>query len=262
MTRFRSTPWWLMLGLLGLLLGLPGSGWAQEVIPSVGETVTTLVEEAEGNETAVSVRLVMILTALSLLPGMLLVMTPFTRFVIVFSLLRQALGLQQTPPNQVIIGLSLVLSMMVMQPTLNTVNADSVQPYMSGAITTTEAVNASVGPMRSFMFDNVQRDELWTAIQLAQIEHIIESADDRLAAVPTPVLVTAFVLSELKSAFVIAVQVYIPFLVVDIIVASVLLGMGMMMLPPVVISLPFKLMVFVLMDGWQLLVTGMVGGFA
>lgn len=253
---------WLAAAVLLLLVWSPMAVAQDAVVPTVGDAVTLLVDDAQGDETAVSVRLVMILTALSLLPGVVLVMTPFTRFVIVFSLLRQALGLQQTPPNQVIIGLSLVLSMLVMQPTLDVVNTEGVAPYMAGEITTTEAVNNALVPMRTFMFDNVQRDELWTAIQLAQLEESIDAAEDKLDAVPTPVLITAFVLSELKSAFVIAVQIYIPFLVVDIIVASVLLGMGMMMLPPVVISLPFKLMVFVLMDGWQLLVMGMVGGFA
>jgi flagellar biosynthetic protein FliP len=183
-------------------------------------------------------------------------MTPFTRFVIVFSLMRQALGLQQSPPNQVLIGLSLALSLVVMQPTVTEVNTLAIQPYMAGEMTTTDALSVGMAPMRKFMLANVQRDDLASSLRISRIERPT-SIDE----IPSSVVVTSFVLSELRAAFSIAVKVYIPFLVIDIIVASVLLGMGMMMLPPVVISLPFKLLIFVLMDGWTLLVTGLAGGY-
>lgn len=245
----------LLHALLFTLLVWAEPAWAQEAIPSLGEAIEGAVAASPDEATDASVRLVLLLTALSLLPGLLLAMTPFTRFVIVFSLLRQALGLQQSPPNQILVGLSLALSMLVMQPTLQEVWDDGVSPYMEGEVSSLEAYDASMGPMRTFMLRNVQRDDLATAMKLSRMPRP-KTLDD----VPTPVVVTGFVLSELRTAFVIAVKIYVPFLVVDLVVASTLLGMGMMMLPPVVISLPFKLMVFVLMDGWGLLVTGMVAG--
>jgi len=250
----NTLPWLLRLVLVALLV-TAGPAWAQEVVPSLGEAIEGAVVAAPDEATDASVRLVLMLTALSLLPGLLLAMTPFTRFVIVFSLLRQALGLQQSPPNQILVGLSLALSMLVMQPTLQEVWDDGASPYMEGEITTMEAYERSMTPMRTFMLRNVQRDDLATAMRLSRMPK-----PNSLDEVPTPVVVTGFVLSELRTAFVIAVKIYVPFLVVDLVVASTLLGMGMMMLPPVVISLPFKLMVFVLMDGWGLLVTGMVAG--
>ena len=227
---------------------------APEALP-LAEAAETLVNTGDGQEASTAVRLVVLLTGMSLLPGLLLVMTPFTRFIIVFSLLRQALGLQQSPPNQVLIGLSLALSLLVMQPTVDQVNADAVTPYLDGQITTSQAFDAAKGPMRAHMVRHIDRDDLRTGLQLARLER-----PSSLDEVPTTVLITSYVLSELEAAFVIAVKVYLPFLVVDLVVASVLLGMGMMMLPPVVVSLPFKLLVFVLMDGWALLVSGMVGG--
>ena len=154
-----------------------------------------------------------------------------------------------------LIGLALALTLMVMQPTVTKVWDDAAGPFMSGDVTVEDAYDRGIGPMREFMIRNVQRPDLGTAMRLARMEK-----PDSLADIPTPVVITGFMLSELRTAFTIAVKVYLPFLVVDLVVASVLLGMGMMMLPPVVVSLPFKLLIFVLMDGWGLLVTGMVGG--
>jgi len=244
------------LSLLMLLMFCAAApALAQEpVVPSLGDAIEAAAsQDVEG--AAASVRLVLALTALSLLPGLLLAMTPFTRFIIVFSLLRQALGLQQSPPNQVLVGLSLALTLMVMQPTVTAVWDGAAEPYLAGELRTEEAYDIAIAPMRTFMLRNVQREDLKTAMRLAKV-----SRPETLQDIPTPVVVTGFVLSELRIAFTIAVKVYLPFLVVDLVVASVLLGMGMMMLPPVVVSLPFKLLVFVLMDGWGLLVTGMVAG--
>jgi len=226
-------------------------------LPALGEAVNDTLAQAHEEEVATSIRLIVMLTALTLIPSLLMVMTPFTRFVIVFALMRQAMGLQQSPPNQVLIGLALIMSMLVMQPTLDEVNANALQPYMAGEITTMEAYEEAMGPMRSFMLRNIDRQDLATSMRIARIKSP-ESLDD----LPTSVVVTSFMLSELRAAFVIGVKVYLPFLVIDIIIASVLLGMGMMMIPPVVISLPFKLIVFVLMDGFSLLVSGMVTGFS
>lgn len=226
--------------------------------PSTADVVqpalAQFANQASDPEVSSAVRWIVMLTSLSVLPGVMLLMTPFTRFVMVFSLLRQALGLQQSPPNQVIIGLSLVLSITVMQPTLTAVNERAVQPFVAGDLDTGSAYTEAMGPLRTWMFSNTQRDSLETSIRIARI-----SRPESLDELPATVVITAYVLSELETAFVTAVKVYIPFLVVDLVVASILLGMGMMMLPPVVISLPFKLMLFVLMDGWSLLVLGLTG---
>ncbi|MCA9567090.1 MAG: flagellar type III secretion system pore protein FliP [Myxococcales bacterium] len=228
--------------------------WSLLAAPALAGT--SLEVAAEGDATGAAVRLLVAMTALAILPGLLLVMTPFTRFIIVFSLLRQALGLQQSPPNQVLIGMAVVLTLVSMRPTLEAVQRDAVVPYMEGQVTAVEAYDGFIGPMRTFMFRNTNRQDLRTAMRIGRLETRPKSLDD----IPTSSVITGFVLSELRTAFTIAIKVYLPFLVVDIVVASVLLGMGMMMLPPVVISLPFKLMVFVLMDGWGLLVVGLVDG--
>ena len=241
----------LGIGIALVLALIPGVGLAQEVTPAgLGDLARATTEP----EVAQAVRWIVALTAMSVLPGIVMLMTPFTRIVIVLSLVRQALGLQQSPPNQVLIGLALILSMAVMQPTIDVVHRDAVQPYLAGELDTGEAWERAMGPMRAFMLTHTQRDELKTAIRIARIPR-----PETLDELPLTVVVTGYVLSELEAAFITAVKVYLPFLVVDLVVASVLLGTGMMMLPPVVISLPFKLMLFVLMDGWSLLVLGLTG---
>jgi flagellar biosynthetic protein FliP len=246
----------ILVAAIGLLVALlPSIALAQDPT-AVTDAVLSDALSGDVEETGAAVRLIVAMTMLSLVPGLLLVMTPFTRFIIVLSLLRQALGLQQSPPNQVLIGLALILTFLSMQPTLTDVNERALTPYMNGEVTTVEAYDAFIDPMRDFMLHNTERQDLRTAVQLGRLPTRPETLDD----LPTPVVVTGFVLSELRTAFTIAVKVYLPFLVIDIVVASVLLGMGMMMLPPVVISMPFKLIVFVLMDGWGLLVVGLVGG--
>jgi flagellar biosynthetic protein FliP len=216
--------------------------------------VSAWAQAGEDPSVSSAVRWVVLLTSLSFLPGLVLLTTPFTRYLIVFSLLRQALGLQQSPPNQVLVGLSLLLSLAVMQPTWTAVDSAAVQPYLAGEIDTSTAYSRAVGPLRSHMLANTRREELATALRVAHVPRP-ETVDD----LPTSVVITGYVLSELETAFVASVKVYVPFLVVDLVVASVLLGMGMMMLPPVVISLPFKLLLFVLMDGWSLLFLSLAG---
>jgi flagellar biosynthetic protein FliP len=222
----------------------------------MGESLVELADEARDMPVASTVRLIVILTAMTFVPALLLVMTPFTRFVVVFSLLRQALGLQQSPPNQVLIGLALFMSMLVMQPTIEEVNQTAFKPYMAGEMDTGVAIDAAMKPMRRFMLANTRRDDLGAVMAMGRL-----SRPDSLDEVPNSAVVSAFVLSELKTSFVIAVKVYLPFLVIDIIIANILLSMGMMVLPPVIISLPFKLMLFILMDGWNLLVRSMASGF-
>ncbi len=253
---------WLRLVVVVTLTLLPVLAFAQDTVPvvevdSLADGVGEIARTATADEVDGAVRLLVLLTSLSLIPAIVVLMTPFTRFVIVFALLRQALGLQQSPPNQVLIGLAVMLSLVVMQPTLDQVNDQALQPYLNGEIETVEAMELAVGPMRTFMLHNVQREDLETSLRIARLPRP-ETYDD----IPTPVLVTGFVLSELRASFVIGIKVYLPFLVLDIVVASVLLGMGMMMIPPVIISMPFKLLLFVLMDGWGLLVTGLVASYA
>lgn len=237
---------------------------AAEVVTAVGpglpvEPGAALVTDfaAGVSETPASsaVRLLLMLTGMSFLPAMLVVMTPFVRFVVVFSMLRQALGLQQSPPNQVIVGLSLFLSLMVMQPTLDRAYAGGVEPYLAGEMAAPEALQASLDPMRGFMLNNTRRSDMAVVLELGRI-----NAPSSLEEIPTSAVVSAYVLSELKTAFITTVYVFIPFLVIDLVVASILVGMGMMMLPPVVVSLPFKLIIFVLMDGWALLVRDLAAG--
>lgn len=249
-----------LLVLPALLFCAPA--WAQAVAePSLpadpfGGSVVELSEEIREMPVATSVRVLAILTGLSLAPALLLVMTPFTRFIIVLSLLRQAMGLQQAPPNQVIVGISLFLSLLVMRPELNEVVDTAVDPYIAGELETGEAVRVGLQPLRGFMFRNTRRNDLAVVMEVGRMARP-ETLDD----VPTPAVVTAFVLSELKTSFIIAVKIYLPFLVIDIIVANILLGMGMMVLPPIIISLPFKLLLFVLMDGWSLLFRSLAAGF-
>ena len=232
--------------------GAQGVGLADPV----GDAAVELADELREMPVASSVRIIVMLTALTMLPAMLVVMTPFTRFVVVFSMLRQALGLQQAPPNQVIVGLALFMSLLVMRPTVDTVMDQAVDPYIAGEIETGEAVTNAMAPMRVFMLRNTRRNDLATVLEIGRLE-VPATVDD----VPTVAVASAFILSELKTAFVIGVKVFLPFLVIDIIVANILLGMGMMVLPPVIISLPFKILLFVLMDGWNLLIRSMSAGF-
>lgn len=251
----------LRFALMAALLAVPGLAFGQDVVSVTdadpfAEGVTQMADEVRDMPVATTVRLIMILTALTFVPAILLVMTPFTRFIIVFSMLRQALGLQQAPPNQVLIGLALFMSALVMGPTLSEVNETAIQPYMAGEMETSAALETAIAPMRRFMLSNTRRDDLSAVMNMGRIP-----APESLSDIPTTAVVSAFVLSELKTAFVIAIKVYLPFLVIDIVIANVLLSMGMMVLPPVIISLPFKLMLFVLMDGWNLLVRSMAAGF-
>lgn len=234
------------------LFGFEQVAHAQDVAGSAVD----LAEEVRDMPVSSTIRLLFILTALTFLPAMILAMTPFTRFVIVFSMMRQAIGLQQSPPNQVLIGLSLFLSLMIMKQPLNQVYDDAVTPFMQGEMEVLEAGEAAMEPMRNFMLSNTRRADLQTMLNISQSPEV-----DTLEEIPSTVVVSSFLLSELKTAFVIGVKIYLPFLVLDIIVANILLGMGMMVLPPIIISLPFKIMLFVLMDGWTLLITSMTSSF-
>lgn len=205
---------------------------------------------------ATAVQIVLLLTIITLAPAILLLMTSFTRLVIVFSLIRQALGVQQSPPNQVVIGLSLFLTFFIMSPALNTINEKALKPYMAGSLSQDAAFTNAIDPLREFMLRNTREKDMELFIKLSKTEAPKTKND-----IPTLTLIPAFVTSELKTAFQIGFLIYLPFLVIDMVVASVLMSMGMMMLPPVMISLPFKLLLFVLVDGWYLLVGSLVQSF-
>ena len=214
-------------------------------------------QSAGGTSYSVPIQTLLFFTALSFVPAVLLLMTSFTRIVIVLSLLRQALGTQAAPPNQVVVGLSLFLTFFVMGPTIDKVYADAWQPYSESKIAFDEALQRGEIPLRAFMLKQTRQADVMLFARLAKVDPGIKPVD-----VPFKVLVPAFVTSELKSAFQIGFLVFLPFLIIDMIVASVLMSLGMMMLSPVLIALPFKLMLFVLADGWNLLLGSLAASFA
>ena len=209
-----------------------------------------------GTSYSVPIQTLLFFTALSFLPAVLLMMTGFTRIVIVLSLLRQALGTQSTPPNQVVVGLSLFLTLFVMGPALDKVYAEAYVPYTTNAISFEQAMAKGEAPLRSFMSKQTRQSDFALFAKLAKLP-----PDTKVDNAPIRVLVPAFVISELKSAFQIGFMIFIPFLVIDIVVASVLMSLGMMMLSPVLVALPFKLMLFVLADGWNLLIGSLAASF-
>ncbi|MEL6181393.1 MAG: flagellar type III secretion system pore protein FliP [Myxococcota bacterium] len=229
----------------------PGQALASNT-PNGGLSITL----GAGDQTHGMLKIVILLTLLSLVPAMLMTMTCFTRIIIVFSFLRQALGTQQSPPNQVLIGLSLFLTLFVMAPTLNVIEQEAYAPYVAGELTTTEALEAGSKPLKTFMLRHTYDKDLALFFTISKRPKPQTARD-----VPMTVLVPAFILSELKTAFQIGFLIYIPFLMVDMLVASVLMSMGMMMLPPVIISLPFKLLLFVMIDGWYLVVGTLLQSF-
>ncbi len=207
-------------------------------------------------ETVNAIKVILLLTVLTLAPAILILMTSFTRIIIVLSFLRQALGTQQMPPNQLLIGLALFLTLFIMGPVFSEINSNALTPYLDGKMKQEVALEKALAPLRTFMFNQTRDTDLTLFVSLSKLGKPKTRAD-----VPTTVLVPAFIISELKTAFQIGFILYLPFLVIDMVVASVLMAVGMMMLPPVVISLPFKLMLFVLVDGWGLLIGSMVKSF-
>ena len=230
--------------------------WAQAAPGGQASLPLLIGQGGGGTSYSVPIQTLLFFTALSFLPAVLLMMTGFTRIVIVLGLMRQALGTQAAPPNQVIIGLSLFLTMFVMGPTLDKVYKEAYEPFAANQISFNEALERGQGPMRSFMLKQTRQSDLGLFVKLARIEGEVKPE-----TVPFRVLVPAFVTSELKSAFQIGFLIFIPFLVIDMIVASVLMSLGMMMLSPVLVALPFKLMLFVLADGWNLLLGSLAASF-
>lgn len=216
-------------------------------LPSLS-AITVSKDKDGGEEYSVSIQILAIMTVLSFLPALLLMTTSFTRIIIVFAILRQALGLQQSPSNQILIGMALFMTMFIMAPVFERVNIEALQPYINEEISSKEAINRTVKPFHSFMIAQTRESDLKLFMDISNTNNV-NTAED----VPITVLIPSFITSELKTAFQIGFILFIPFLVIDIVVASVLMAMGMMMLSPLIISLPFKIMLFVLVDGWAML---------
>jgi len=217
--------------------------------------VTVTTNSVGEQEYSVTLQVLAFMTALSFLPAMLILMTSFTRIVVVMSILRQALGLQQTPSNQVINGIALFLTFFIMTPVFDKINETALQPYLNEEMTIVEAVNVGKQPMMEFMLSQTRLKDLETFLEIADVQ--VTTPEE----VPITVLIPAFVTSELKTAFQIGFMIFIPFLIIDLVVASILMAMGMMMLSPMIVSLPFKLMLFVLVDGWNLIMGSLANSF-
>lgn len=249
--RFAAL-WGVLLGV-AVVAAASGAVDAQTPLPRI----TFGVESAESPEqVALSLQILLLLTVLSLAPAILVMTTSFTRIIVVLAFLRNALSTNQMPPNQVLIGLALFLTFFVMAPTWQTINETALQPYLAREIGQEEALSRAMEPIRDFMFRHTRERDLALMIDLSQGERPVTPSD-----VGTEALIPAFIISELKSAFQMGFILFIPFIVIDMIVASTLMSMGMLMLPPVMISLPFKILLFVLIDGWHLVVRSLLLGF-
>lgn len=264
-----SNPVCSLLGclvLLGVLLFAPAVAVAQETPTPAPSAISNLLvhdgklpDLTSRTNFSAAMQIIILLTILSLAPAILLMMTSFTRIVIVLSLLRQALGTQQLPPNQVLIGLALFMTFLVMGPTIEQVNSKALQPYLDGKMDQRAALAESLVPVRTFMIKQIMRAGNGEDVRLFcdfagyQPKHYQD--------VGTMALIPGFVLSELKTAFILGFKIYLPFLIIDMVVSAVLISMGMMMLPPTLISLPFKLLLFVLADGWHLITANLMGSF-
>jgi flagellar biosynthetic protein FliP len=249
-----SSPGVLLLGITVFAILLGSQPCLAETSPLVS---IGLEGAAEPGEVSIVLQIFLLLTVLSLAPTILIMLTSFVRIAIVLSLLRQAMGTHQMPPNQIIMGLAMFLTFFVMAPVGTTIHETALQPYLDKQIDFREALHKASDPIREFMYRQTREKDLALLIDIAKVDRP-HNADD----VPIQVLIPSFIISELKTAFQIGFMLYVPFLIIDMVVASVLLSMGMMMLPPIMISLPFKLMIFVLTDGWYLIVGSIVKSFA
>jgi flagellar biosynthetic protein FliP len=254
----------VLLGLLcfAILFAMPAfaQGTAMPTPPpGLGDAADRALKDLGGGNAplSLSLQVLIIMGLLTVLPGILLMMTSFTRIIIVLAILRQALGLQQTPPNQVLIGLSMFLTFFIMAPTINQMNTTAIQPYAEGKITASKMIEGSGTALHGFMIKQTRNKDLKLFADMAHSQPFASPAD-----VPYSVLLPAFVTSELKTAFQIGFLIFLPFIVIDLVVATVLMSLGMMMMSPTIISLPFKLLLFVLVDGWALTMGSLAASFA
>ena len=254
--KSRKTNKGILLLLCLLIIGIATGEIGAQQLPLLPNIRIGLEPADKPEQVSVLLQVLLLLTVLSLAPAILIMMTSFIRLSIVFSLLRQALGTQQMPPNQILLGLALLLTFFIMTPVYNEIDKEALKPYLAEEISQPEALNRALKPIRAFMLKQTRKKDISLFLEISKSEK-----PKTLEEIPTIVLISAFSISELKTAFQIGFVIYIPFLVIDMVVASVLLSMGMMMLPPFMVSLPFKLMLFVLIDGWYLLIGSMVKSF-
>lgn len=241
--------------LVGCLVLLPGLVWAE---PDLSMPALKLIENEDGSQSySLTIQIIAMMTLLSFLPSLLIMMTSFTRIIVVFSILRQAVGLQQTPSNQILIGLALFLSVFIMTPVWQDVNTNAIQPYLNEELEAMDAAKAASLPFRQFMLAQTRETDLTLFLDISKSTGKYTSLDE----VPLTVIIPAFVTSELKTAFQIGFMLFIPFLIIDLVVASVLMAMGMMMLSPLIVSLPFKIMLFVFVDGWAMVIGTLAASF-
>ena len=244
-----------VVAALGALV-LPVAAHAQTAVPGALDRAFGQLGGAGGEPLSLSLQLLLVMGLLTILPALILMMTSFTRIIIVLAILRQALGLQQSPPNQVLIGLSLFLSLFIMAPTLERVNDAAIAPYSAGQINAEEAISLAGDQFHAFMITQTRESDLQMFAEIASAPPIASPQE-----VPFSILLPAFVTSELKTAFQIGFMLFLPFLVIDLVVSSVLMSLGMMMMSPMMVSLPFKLLLFVLVDGWALLMGSLASSF-
>lgn len=238
-----------------IVMILASVSYAEPSVSLFGKTVT-LEDNSNPQNYVFSLQLLFVLTILSLAPSILIMMTGFTRIVIVLGFIRSALGLQQTPPNHVIIGLAIFITFFTMAPIATEINAEALQPFLKEEISQDMAIERGMEPVREFMFTQTRDKDMGLFLDMKGISNV-----ETLEEIPTHVIIPAFIISELKTAFQMGFIIYIPFLVIDMVVASTLMAMGMMMLPPVIISLPFKILLFILVDGWNVIIKSLVLGF-
>ncbi len=250
----RRKVFWLLAAVVLALL-LSGCAADPNAAPTTGLTVT-IDKAGQPQQVATDVQLLVLLTVLSIAPAILILATSFTRIVIVLSILRTAIGTPSIPPNQVVIGLSLLITFFIMSPVYKQIDSQAIQPYLKQEIDQTTAFNRAVTPVREFMFQQTREKDIQLFLDLSK-----QPQPKTLEDIPTESLFPAFVISELRTAFTMGFVIYIPFLVIDLVVSSVLLSMGMMMLPPSLVSLPFKLLLFIMVDGWYLVVRSLAVSF-
>ncbi|MFT3788927.1 MAG: flagellar type III secretion system pore protein FliP [Tepidisphaeraceae bacterium] len=249
----------LRIGVIALIGVLCIASLAHAQTPDVASSFK-LPDISSRENFSAAMQLLILLTVLSLVPAIMLMMTCFTRIVIVLSLLRQAMGTQALPPNQVLVGLAMFMTFVVMGPTLNEINNTALQPYLKGTISQQQALDEGIKPLRAFMINQVEAAGNDEDVLMFH-NYTGKPAPEKWSDVGTMSLIPGFMLSELKTAFLMGFKIYLPFLVIDMVISSVLISMGMMMLPPVLISLPFKLLLFVMVDGWRLIVHQLMGSF-
>ncbi|GGQ26344.1 flagellar biosynthetic protein FliP [Shewanella litoralis] len=251
MNKYTGMVLMAIMALVGLFM-TPDAFAQDGILPAV--TVTTGADGA--TEYSVTLQILLLMTAMSFIPAMVIMLTSFTRIIVVLSILRQALGLQQTPSNQVLIGISLFMTFFIMAPVFDKIYVEAVEPYVNETMTLTQAYDVGKEPIKTFMLSQVRTTDLQTFIEISGYKDI-QSPEQA----PMSVVIPAFITSELKTAFQIGFMLFVPFLVLDLVVASILMAMGMMMLSPMIVSLPFKIMLFVLVDGWGLVMGTLANSF-